>query len=78
MSRHAAHAGFHEDDSAFAPPRFTIERDAQDELVVRWANPPSSLSVLRSSELRELALALLEAASASDDAVAPPDADDLH
>ena len=60
------------------PPQFTIERDAQDEPVVRWANPPSSLSVLHPSELRELALALLEAASASDDAVAPRDADDLH
>ena len=43
-----------------------------------WANPPSSLSALYPSELRELALALLEAASASDGAGAPPDADDLH
>ena len=59
------------------PPSFSIERDAEQEIVVRWENPPTSTTPIRAPELRELALALLEVASASDGA-RPPDPDDMH
>ena len=48
---------------ALLPPRLVIERDAQDRLVVRWENPPSPTTTLDAHELREIALALLDAAS---------------
>ena len=33
---------------------------------MRWTNPPSPMSALRTAELREIALALLEIASMSE------------
>ena len=59
------------------PPSFSIERDTEEEIVVRWENPPTSATPIRAWELRELALALLEVASASDGARSP-DPDAMH
>ena len=47
-------------------PRLRLERDAEQRLTASWDNPPEPGQPLDAAALREMALALLDAASAMD------------